>query len=318
MCFIIVLLSLLVTGFAGFAVPVAVPVMQDAGAVPLPVTDVAYGDGANNLLNVYLPDGPGPFPVVLLFHGTDVSKDYFAGTLTTDDLIANGYAAVSADYRVPTPADPFGAINDAACALAWIYASGDTYPFDTRHVIVLGHSRGAAMAALLGVRDDLTPLLDGCAYTLPSANPVTAVVTYGGNYASQEVSFTDPMFMEALRRMAGMSDEQMQALLAALAAVPPADWRSSPQLPEAVRQFAAFLPLAWLDGSEPPFLVVHGEIDEFAPAAEARVFAQALEAVGVPVTLAVLPGQYHRINQEALHEPLLAFLDQVINAWPEP
>jgi dipeptidyl aminopeptidase/acylaminoacyl peptidase len=119
-----------------------------------------------------------------------------------------------------------------------------------------------------------------------------------------------------LRALSPLSDDELQGWLDALTAIPPSQWRTSPDLPEVIRQFASNLPLAWLDGNESPFLVVHGEIDEIAPAAEAQVFAQALQAAGVPTTLAILPGMYHRVNEEALHEPLFEFLSQLTTASP--
>jgi dipeptidyl aminopeptidase/acylaminoacyl peptidase len=114
--------------------------------------------------------------------------------------------------------------------------------------------------------------------------------------------------------VAGLSDEELQSWFDILSAIPPTQWRNAPDIPEPIRGFASFLPLAWLDGSEAPFLVVHGAIDEIAPAAEAQVFAAALQAAGVPTTLAILPDMYHRLNQEALHDPLFAFLADVTSA----
>lgn len=277
----------------------------------LPTTDIPYGKQPENLLDVYLPEGSGPFPVVLLLHGTDMNKNYFVDTLTTADLVQNGYAAVSIHYRAPTMDAPSAPTQDATCAMAWIYANSQLYPFDTQNIILLGHSRGASLAALMTTLDDLRPMLDGCAYTMPVANGIRAAVTYGGSYATPEVSFSDPTFLNALKKMAGLNDEQAKQVLDALAAIPPAQWRTATDLPEVARVLGPHLPLAWLDGSEAPFLVVHGEVDEIAPAAEAEVFAADLQKAGVRATLAILPGMYHRLNQEALHEPLFKFLAEV-------
>ncbi len=257
-----------------------------------------------------------PFPVLLLIHGTDVDKNYFVGTSTTTDLVDNGYAAVSIHYRAPTLVNSIAPLQDAVCSLAWIYANSQTYPFDTQNIVVFGHSLGAGIAAVMTTLDDLHPLLEGCAYTLPAADAIRGTVTYGGSYGTPEASFSDPTFVYTLKLLAGLNDEEFQSWLDMLSTIPPTQWRSAPDMPEILRQKASYLPLAWLNGNEPPFLVVQGALDELTPVAEAQVFAKTLQAAGVPTTLAILPGMYHRVNQEALHDPLFTFLADV-SAAPE-
>lgn len=279
---------------------------------PPQTTNIAYASGPDNILDVYLPaQGSGPFPVVMLIHGTEVNKDYFTGTNTVQDLVAQGYAAVSIHYAEPTPTNPNSVMDDAACALAWIHNSSRTYPFDTSNVVVLGHSRGAAMAILLAVIDEPGLLLGNCEYRLPDANWVKGAVGYGGSYAVPAVSFANPNFQKTLQDSVGMTAEQIQALETVLSTVPPEEWRSSPQMPEPLRLLANFLPLAWLDGSEPPILLVHGENDERTPVIESQAFANILAAKGVPLTLVIIPGAFHRLNQDALHDALFTFLDTV-------
>jgi acetyl esterase/lipase len=277
-----------------------------------PVTDVAYASGPDNLLDVYLPGwGSGPFPVVMLIHGTGVGKSYFDGTGTVQDLAANGYAAVTIDYPELTADNPAALINDTACALAWVYNNGGEYPFDTGNVVLMGHSRGASMAALLAAMDDLSPLLQNCAYSLPDSANIKGVVGYGGTYATPETSFSDPDFLSNLQQSGGMTTEQVETIATLFSTIPPEEWRTSPEIPEQLRLLATFMPPAWLDGSEPPFLLVYGENDEFTAPSESQAFARALEAKGIPVTLVAIPGAFHRVNQEALHAPLLRFLAAV-------
>lgn len=58
-------------------------------------------------------------------------------------------------------------------------------------------------------------------------------------------------------------------MLNALAAIPPAQWRTGgTDLPEVAVCAGASSAIGLADGLEAPFLVVHGEIDEIAPAAE--------------------------------------------------
>jgi acetyl esterase len=73
-----------------------------------------------------------------------------------------GYAAVSINYHDiklfnhPLP------VQDAFCALAWIHAQADTCGFDPRRIVVLGHSAGGTLTAMLGTVDDPDLFTQAC------------------------------------------------------------------------------------------------------------------------------------------------------------
>jgi len=159
--------------------------------------------------------------------------------------------------------------------------------------------------------DDLSPLLQNCAYRLPDSAIIKGVVGYAGAYAIPDVSFANPDFLSNLQQSGGLTDEQIQTIVTLFSTIPPEAWRTSPELPEQLRLFASFMPTAWLDGDEPPFLLVYGELDEHNPVIESQAFADILVAKDTPVTLVAIPGAFHRLNQEALHDPLLRFLAAV-------
>jgi acetyl esterase/lipase len=289
------------------------PVVQDAP----PTVNVAYGDLPAQRSNIYLPaTETGPVPVVVLIHGTGVSKNYFTDTGVTQALTANNYAAVSIGYRLPTPGNLMATAYDMACALAWVHTAAETYNFDSSRIVLFGHSRGASVAALAAMLDDWTPLFPECDHTLPEDNGIRGAVVYGGSFGSPSVSFSEPTFLNAFMALSGMGRGQLTSILDELSAVPYTSWRPGTGLSERAQQFAEYLPLAWLDADDPPFLIVHGEQDNLIPVAESEVFAQLLEEAGAPGQLVILPGQYHRINIEALSEPLFDFLATVTATEP--
>lgn len=83
---------------------------------------------------------------------------------------------------------------------------------------------------------------------------------------------------------------EMLAIFEELREVPPADWRESEDISEQARAFARHLPLYWVDGSEVPFLIVHGEADEFVPPGESEAFAAWLQSAGVAAEFVLIPG----------------------------
>src|SRR5260370_38986568 len=87
--------SILILAFACSAIPSAAAFDQK---------DVEYArpDGKPVLLDLHIPDGPGPFPAAILIHGGGFDE----GSKSTNvrplfDVLANaGYAWFSIDYRM--------------------------------------------------------------------------------------------------------------------------------------------------------------------------------------------------------------------------
>ncbi len=273
--------------------------------------DVPYAAHDDATLDIYLPnDGSGPFPTVFLVHGTGVSKEYFQGTSTIDDLTGHGYAAVSINYRQPTLWDPELWLADAGCALAWVYAHGDEYHFDLNTIVAFGHSRGALIASLLGTRDDLSTFLEECQYSLPDDHPLAGVVAYGGGFGTPTM-LALPDFVNFFSATLNRDAAEIQTMLDPLHEIAPSEWLSSAAVPDAVRQVLSFFPTPWIDGTEPPFLLLHGEVDETVPPTESQAFANILRAAGVEVEVFVVANGFHRVNQAAVSKTLFSFLSRI-------
>jgi dipeptidyl aminopeptidase/acylaminoacyl peptidase len=105
----------------------------------------------------------------------------------------------------------------------------------------------------------------------------------------------------------GLSLAKITDIFAELNAIPPDTWRDSGDLSEQARQVAQGLPLYWLDGSEPPFLLIHGQEDGFVPATESEAFAARLQAAGVEVDLQLWPGAGHNTPLLPICEALEGF-----------
>lgn len=278
----------------------------------LQMKDIHYADASNTVLDVYLPaDGDGPYPTVLLVHGTDMDKDYFQGTSTIDDLLSHGYAAVSVEYRPSTLSDLLISLSDIACALGWVYANSDTYQLNTSTIAALGHSRGASLVTLLAARDDISAFLEGCHYTLPAENWIHGVIAYAGSFGTPAASFSDPYFTGVFSAFLNLSAAETEAIFTELSQIPPAEWLSSDALPAAVRQYISAFPIAWVDGTEPPFLIIQGETDEIVSPQEAPAFDQALRQAGVDSELFIVSAGFHRLNQAAIRQPLYDFLARI-------
>lgn len=115
--------------------------------------DVVYAkpDGKELLLDVYHPEGAGPFPAVLVVHGGSWrggSKQQLARY--AGPLAERKYVAFAINYRL-APAHKFPAqIEDCRAALEWIRRNASTYHVDPERIGGMGYSAGAHLVALLG------------------------------------------------------------------------------------------------------------------------------------------------------------------------
>ena len=113
------------------------------------LADLAYGEGANEKLDLFLPEGTaGTRPVHLFIHGgywRMFSKEDFS--YIADTVTAAGAIAAIMDYDL-MPAVRLGAIvGQAQNAIRWLASNVATYGGDPRRLSVSGHSAGAHLAS---------------------------------------------------------------------------------------------------------------------------------------------------------------------------
>jgi len=129
------------------------------------VENRTFRGAAGNLpLRVYTPDGRGPFPVLVYFHG----GGWVVGSIETVDAscrsLANlaGCIVVSADYRL-APEHKFpAATDDCYAATRWTALHAASFHGDPARIAVGGESAGAnlaAVAALMAQERGSTPLV---------------------------------------------------------------------------------------------------------------------------------------------------------------
>jgi acetyl esterase/lipase len=114
--------------------------------------DLAYGRDARQRLDVFTPKGNGSHPIVVFFYGgswTMGSKSQYA--FVGAALAARGYVTAIPDYRL-YPAVRFPAfLEDGAQAVAWVQQHAAELGGDPHKIVLMGHSAGAHMAAMLAL-----------------------------------------------------------------------------------------------------------------------------------------------------------------------
>lgn len=217
------------------------------------------------VLDVYLPSaGEGPYPTILALHGGGFvarSKDLYAPY--AGHFTERGYALVPANYRF-APGDTYPAqVEDVFCALAWIHANASEFGFDTDRVFVMGDSAGGYLASFIGTVEAPSRYQGECPHEMaPSTSPRGVVVLYGF-FDVTNVDGLDPADVErGLEKFIG-----------------------APVGEVAPQRLVEMSPMSWIDGTEPPFLVIHGTQDESIQSWVSEDFVAALQAAGVDATL---------------------------------
>jgi acetyl esterase/lipase len=76
-------------------------------------------------------------------------------------------------------------------------------------------------------------------------------------------------------------------------------------------------PMSWVDGSEPPALILHGTDDYDIPSWMSEQFAEALSDAGVEVELVLFEGERHAFELRPLDGPVmgraLAAIEQLVS-----
>ncbi len=115
--------------------------------------DQAYGTHPRQRFDVYAPADARQAPLLLLIHGGGWRRgDKGLRTLLEHKLkrwVPRGFIVVSANYRLVPDADPVEQAQDLARALAAVQTRAATWGGDGQRVILIGHSAGAHLAALL-------------------------------------------------------------------------------------------------------------------------------------------------------------------------
>ena len=125
-----------------------------ASAAPaLMVTrDVRYAESTHerHVLDVHAPAGAQALPVVFWIHGGGwQAGDKSEVQLKPQMFAERGLVFVSINYRL-LPHVPMGEIiRDVAQAFSWVHAHIASHGGDPQRVLVMGHSAGAQLAALL-------------------------------------------------------------------------------------------------------------------------------------------------------------------------
>ncbi|HEY1752467.1 MAG TPA: alpha/beta hydrolase [Caulobacteraceae bacterium] len=150
--------------------------------MPAATRQFAYGPLPAQVADLWLPDGKGPFPVVLMVHGGCWRSRVAKLTImnwAAEDLRRRGIAVWNIEYRgVDVLGGGYpGTFQDVAAAADELAKVGPAYHLKLDRVVAVGHSAGGHLAPWLAARGHIAP---GGPLSAARPLPIAAVVSLGG------------------------------------------------------------------------------------------------------------------------------------------
>ncbi len=145
-----------------------------------PDATYAYGPDAIQVIDLFLPSGARPHPVIVMLHGGCWGARYGAKPLSglCRTLAEVGFAVWNVDYRRNGNGGGYPAfLLDVAHATDVIRSAAAEHPLDLTRVVTMGHSAGGQLALWVAARRQLP--LTSPVY-LPNPLPITGVVCLAG------------------------------------------------------------------------------------------------------------------------------------------
>jgi acetyl esterase/lipase len=211
------------------------------------VNDIQYAevDGHRLLLDLYLPTSAKKPPLIVWVHGGAWRRGSKANMPLTE-LVKNGFAVASVDYRLSPVARFPAQIHDCKAAIRFLRGSAAKYGINAERIGIAGASAGGHLVALIGVTNNHTVLEGDVGEYDDQSSSVQAIVDYYG----------PTNFMTILKQSTphGLS-VRVPALKLLLGDEPD-------NAPDLARLAS---PVFHVDSSDPPLLLIHGDQDPQVP-----------------------------------------------------
>jgi acetyl esterase/lipase len=241
-------------------------------------TNISY-QRANNVdlhLDV-ITGGPRSIvrPTVIYFHGggwLEGSKE--GAILYMLPYLARGMNAVNVEYRMAPESLAPAAVEDARCALHWVYDHAREYGFDTAKLVVSGHSAGGHLALMTGMLSPAAGFDNDCrrltedwrGSTIQDVK-IAAIINFFGPTDIPKL-LKGPISKNFAIRWLGNQPNRIEVA-----------WHASP--------------LRYVQPGLPPILTVIGDKDPIVDYSQAVSLHEALNRAGVPNQLLTIEGGGH-------------------------
>jgi acetyl esterase/lipase len=218
-------------------------------------------------LDVYQArDATAPNPTLVYFHGGGwVAGSKEASSLTFLPFLNMGWNVVNVEYRLAKISLAPAAVQDALCALRWVYRNGKEYNLDTNRLVLMGNSAGGHLALTTG----MSPASESLDSLCPGSEElkVAAIINWYGITDVNELLAGANVRNFAVAWLGGMSNREDIA--------------------------KRISPLTYVRAGLPPIISIQGDVDPTVPYSQNVRLHQALDKAGIRNELVTIPGGKH-------------------------
>lgn len=223
--------------------------------------DISYGSDDMQKLDIHHKKGNQLRPVIFFIHGGGwVMGDKNFTRFVAPTWVNLGYTVVSINYRLaPTNTHP-AQMEDCAMALKWVINNIKKYGGDPNKIGITGHSAGAQLAALLVTDEKWHKAYKIDIKKVKCWFPLSGIYDF-----NLPENYYHPSLKDYNNAYLG-TDEKNKNLASAI---------------------------NYVDGKEPPSLILHGGDDWLVPKTNAINFYNKLKSKRSPATLEIVKGYWH-------------------------
>jgi uncharacterized protein len=223
---------------------------------------VSWPSGGQTMTGtISLPDGAGPFPVVVVEHGFIPPERYWIGQdsgIFGDPMAAHGFISVAPNWpgysgSGPAPADLPQIVGQTVTALDLVSSLSSLPQADPGHVAFVGHSNGGGISQIAMVVD-----------------PRIKAVVLHGPVSSDMADNARKWWLQRPESMAGLGTPEAN--------------------PEGYRHLS---PRTYFQAGQPPVLIIQGTADHTIPADWTNATYTALQQRGVESKVIWVDGADH-------------------------
>ncbi len=253
-----------------------------AAAIDKKDVEYARPGGHPVLLDMHVPDGPGPFPAAILIHGGGFdsgsrSSGYMSPTF---DLFSQvGFAWFTIDYRMAPEFRFPEAREDVESAIKWVKAHAKEYHLDPAKIVLAGESAGGFLVNYAGTHET-------------KETKVAAVVDIYGpvDYAKLAVERRDHPERFNMKSIGGhLANGGSSRFFLPVGGADPSGDAGLAKLREVSPLFAVHKGM-------PPFLCIHGTKDDQVSYEQSPMMCDAMHKVGAVCDIITVEGGGHGMS----------------------
>jgi acetyl esterase/lipase len=252
-------------------------------------------------MDVYSPNGTGPFPAIIYIHGGGWVEGNRSDFSSIAELYAlRGIAGFSISYTLAAEnrsAWPQN-VEDVISALTYIRENAALFHIDTGRIAVMGSSAGAHLASLVGTLTGNEPFLTNRTLAMPLYSQVCLVINYDG---VEDLEFVGQNSTENLALLNNIVSSQFGGVTYGENSTL---WREAS-------------PVTYISATDPLFVFVHGTEDRIVPIQVAESFNTNLEAAGVETQFIQIQGDHDILTNEAMNLQARYLLEPILKSFFE-